>query len=296
MPPPESHRSAHRGAKANAQTLGGRGRGVSAALGIRGADAAGRAGDEGASFGQQSDRCLHSRRAWSARKSDAVAGGGSATLIRRLSLDLTGLPPEPKDVEAFVASRDPRAYEKLVAAATWRRRISANAWRFRGSIWCGLPTRSAFTTTCRCASGRIATTSSTRSTENLPFDQFTREQLAGDLLPDSTITQRVASGYNRLTGSAARAAFRTRSISRNMPRIACAPRRRCGWARRSRARSATTTNSIRSRSRISTRFAAIFADLKEKGAYNLSGGFTRENLTEESIFDTPGQKQRHGGA
>ena len=119
------------------------------------------------------------------------------TLIRRLSLDLTGLPPEPRDVEAFVKSRDARAYEKLVdkylASPAYAERMTlpwldwvryADTIGFHGdcdfSVW---PYRDYVLRAFR---------------DNKPFDQFTREQLAGDLLSNATDDQRVASAYNRL--------------------------------------------------------------------------------------------------
>jgi len=119
------------------------------------------------------------------------------TLIRRLSFDLTGLPPKPEDVKKFVNSRDPKAWEKLVRdllasrhygermAVPWLDLVRyADTVGYHGdmnySVW---PFRdyaiNAFN-------------------NNMRFDQFTREQLAGDLLPDATAQQKVASGYNRL--------------------------------------------------------------------------------------------------
>jgi len=75
------------------------------------------------------------------------------TLIRRLSLDLTGLPPDARDVETFVASRIADW-----SGSTWRRRISANAWRSRGWISSGSRTRLDFIMMSPCESGRTATT------------------------------------------------------------------------------------------------------------------------------------------
>jgi hypothetical protein len=119
------------------------------------------------------------------------------TLIRRLSFDLTGLPPTPEDVRAFVNDKDPNAYEKLVdkllAGPHYGERMAVwwldlvryadtigyhsdnpmNVWPYRDYVI------RAFNT-------------------NMPFDQFTIEQLAGDLLPKPTHWQRVASAYNRL--------------------------------------------------------------------------------------------------
>ncbi len=118
------------------------------------------------------------------------------TLIRRVSLDLTGLPPTPAEVEAFVNDRSPDAYgklvDKLLAKPQWgehRGRYWLDAARYADThglhidnyreIW---PYRDwvirAFN-------------------RNLPFDQFTIEQLAGDLLPAPSVDQQIASGFNR---------------------------------------------------------------------------------------------------
>ena len=118
------------------------------------------------------------------------------TLIRRLTLDLTGLPPTIKEVDAFVADRRSDAYEQLVErllasphyGERWARHW-LDAARYADtngyekdrprSIW---PYRdwviSAFN-------------------RDLPFDQFAIEQLAGDLLPNPTLDQRVATGFLR---------------------------------------------------------------------------------------------------
>lgn len=118
------------------------------------------------------------------------------TLVRRLSLDLTGLPPTLEDVDRFLADRDPNAYEKLVErllasphyGERWGRHwldvaryADTNGFEkdLPRSIW---PYRdwviSAFN-------------------RDLPFDQFTIEQLAGDLLPNPGLDQRVATGFLR---------------------------------------------------------------------------------------------------
>ena len=62
-----------------------------------------------------------------------------------------------------------------------------------------MPTPTAITSTIIATSGSTATGSSTPSTANLPFDRFTVEQVAGDLLPDATVDQKIASGFNRNT-------------------------------------------------------------------------------------------------
>src|SRR5690606_21160263 len=118
-------------------------------------------------------------------------------LVRRLYFDLIGLPPPPAVVDTFVADPSDTTYEKLVddllASPHFGERLAmmwldlvrfADTVGYHGdqthNIW---PYRDyvihAFNT-------------------NMPFDQFTREQLAGDLLPDASEDQLIASGYNRL--------------------------------------------------------------------------------------------------
>lgn len=118
------------------------------------------------------------------------------TLIRRVSLDLTGIPPTPAEVEVFLADRSPEAYGKLVdrllASPRFGERMAQDwldAARFADSngyqvdrdreMW-------AWREWVIKAFNR-----------NLPFDQFTLEQLAGDLLPDPTLDQKTATGFHR---------------------------------------------------------------------------------------------------
>jgi hypothetical protein len=119
-----------------------------------------------------------------------------ATLIRRVSLDLTGLPPTPAEVDAFVRDTSPDAYEKVVdrlltsprfgerMAVRWldaARYADTNGyqsdgerfmWRWRDWVIDAL-------------------------NRNLAFDQFAIEQLAGDMLPGATLEQKIATGFNR---------------------------------------------------------------------------------------------------
>jgi cytochrome c553 len=121
---------------------------------------------------------------------------GRATLLRRVSLDLTGLPPTPKEIAAFLADRAPDAYEKrvdaLLASPHYGERLAMQ--------WLDLA-RYADTHGYHIDSHRemwhwrdwvIETFN-----RNLPFDQFIVDQLAGDLLPSPTVEQRIATGFCR---------------------------------------------------------------------------------------------------
>jgi len=119
-----------------------------------------------------------------------------ATLARRLALDLTGLPPMPEIVEGFVADKSPNAYERLIdtfledpAYGEHQARFWLDAARYADThglhfdnyreIW---PYRDwvidAFNS-------------------NKPFDEFTVEQIAGDMLPEATRAQKIATGFSR---------------------------------------------------------------------------------------------------
>ena len=124
-----------------------------------------------------------------------------ATLLRRLSLDLTGLPPTPRQLDAFLADTRQRAYKQLVDdlldskhyGEKWARpwldlaryadsdgyetdQLRPWAWRWRHWVIEAL-------------------------NRDMPFDEFTIEQLAGDLLPSAKVEQQVATGYHRNTVS-----------------------------------------------------------------------------------------------
>jgi len=118
------------------------------------------------------------------------------TLARRLALDLTGLPPEPEVVEAFVEDPSSDAYEKLV-----ERLLDSPHWgEHRGRYWLDA---ARYADTHGIHFDNYREMWSYRDwvirafNRNLPFDQFTIEQLAGDLLPGATLEQIVASGFNR---------------------------------------------------------------------------------------------------
>jgi hypothetical protein len=118
------------------------------------------------------------------------------TLIRRVTLDLTGLPPAPSEVEAFVNDKSPNAYEKVVD----RLLASPHYGEHRARYWLD--------------AARYADTNGYHFdnyremwpyrdwvirafNDNIPFNRFALEQLAGDLLPNATLDQKVASGFER---------------------------------------------------------------------------------------------------
>ena len=119
------------------------------------------------------------------------------TLVRRLNFDLTGLLPTPAEVDQFLRDENPNAYESLVNRLLSKPQYGEQLAMY----WLDLV--------------RYADTSGYHADENvsiwpyrdyvikafndnMPFDQFTLENLAGDLLPNATSAQKVAAGYNRL--------------------------------------------------------------------------------------------------
>jgi hypothetical protein len=118
------------------------------------------------------------------------------TLARRLSLDMTGLPPAPVDVEAFVKDTSPDAYEKYVDSL-----LRSPHWgEHRGRYWLDV---ARYADTHGIHMDNFRENWAYREwviralNRNMPFDEFTIEQLAGDLLPSRTLDQVVASGFNR---------------------------------------------------------------------------------------------------
>ncbi len=118
------------------------------------------------------------------------------TLVRRLSLDLTGLPPKLEQVDAFLADGSADAYERLVD----RLLASPDYGEHMATFWLD--------------AARFADTNGYQNdfqrsmwlwrdwvikayNDNMPYDTFVIEQLAGDMLPDATIDQKIATGFNR---------------------------------------------------------------------------------------------------
>lgn len=119
------------------------------------------------------------------------------TLLRRLSLDLTGLPPTVAEVEAFLRDKDPKAYEKqverLLRSPHYGERMAVpwlDAVRFTDTVgYHGDQNQNIFPYREYVINA---------FNNNKRFDQFTIEQLAGDLLPNPTTEQIIATGFNRL--------------------------------------------------------------------------------------------------
>ena len=133
-------------------------------------------------------------------------------LIRRVTLDLTGLAPTPEETAAFVADNSPDAYEKLVD-----RLLATPAYAEKQAVRWLDAVRYADTAGYHSDGTRPAwpyrdyVLQSFR--ENKPFDVFTREQLAGDLMPNPTVEQKVASAYNRMGRTSARRRLATQRVS-----------------------------------------------------------------------------------
>lgn len=174
------------------------------------------------------------------------------TLIRRLHVDLTGLPPAPAEVAAFERDPSPDAYARLVErilqsphhgermAIGWLDVVRyadtigyhsdnpRNVWPYRDWV--------------------------IRSfNANKRFDRFTLEQIAGDLLPDANRETRVGSAFNRLLLSTEEGGAQPRDYESRMLTDRVRAVGPLGSGKQRAAPSVTTTNSIRSRSVISTR-------------------------------------------
>ena len=118
------------------------------------------------------------------------------TLLRRVTFDLTGLPSAPREIDAFLADTSPRAFEKvidrLLASPRYGERMALDwldAARYADSHGYSLDRRRVMWPWRDWVIGSF--------NDNMPFDRFAVEQIAGDLLPDSTVDQQVATGFNR---------------------------------------------------------------------------------------------------
>ena len=121
----------------------------------------------------------------------------AATLARRLHFDLTGLPPSPRLAKRLASDTSPEAYARVVYELLASPRFGERL----ATYWLDL-VRYADTVGYHGDQDHAITPYRDwvikAFNDNLPFDQFTAEQLAGDLLPNATMNQKIASGYNRL--------------------------------------------------------------------------------------------------
>jgi len=125
------------------------------------------------------------------------ADSDRVTLIRRIYFDLIGLPPSPKAVAAFLADKDEDAIERVIDDL-----LASDRFGERMAVyWLDLVR---YADTVGYHGDQDHSISPYRDyvidafNDNMPFDQFTREQLAGDLLFDATLDQKIATGYNRM--------------------------------------------------------------------------------------------------
>lgn len=140
-----------------------------------------------------------------------------ASLIRRLSFDITGLPPTAKEVKAFIDDKDPKAYENLIHRLFKRPAHGEHMATF----WMD---------SARYADSNGGHHDTNRSIwpwrdwvikayqNNMSFDQFTIEQIAGDMLPNASAEQKIATGFHRNTmyiyeGGADPEEFRTKAVA-----------------------------------------------------------------------------------
>src|SRR6266849_1742293 len=117
-------------------------------------------------------------------------------LIRRVTLDLTGLPPTPAEVDAFLNDNSPEPYEKVVdrllASPRYGERMAQrwlDAARYADT--------NGYQTDAERSMWRWRDWVIDAFNRNMPFDRFTIEQIAGDMLPNATLDQKIATGFNR---------------------------------------------------------------------------------------------------
>jgi hypothetical protein len=209
------------------------------------------------------------------------------TLVRRVGLDLLGLPPQPEEVEAFVRDRRPEAYERLVD----RLLASPHYGERMAQSWLDLVR---YADTVGYHGDQDVTVWPYRDyviqsfNRNKRFDLFTREQLAGDLLPKAGPEQLVASAYNRLGMMSAeggvqdkeyRAKYAAERV-RNASVVWLGQTMGCAECHDHKFDPILQKDFYR--------FAAFFADLKEQGFYG--GGFGQNDWGPSMKLPTDAQK------
>ncbi|MGD9647970.1 MAG: DUF1553 domain-containing protein [Pirellulales bacterium] len=214
-----------------------------------------------------------------AERADAV------TLARRLAFDLTGLPPTPQDVALLSADPSDYAYQSYV-----ERSLASPHFGERMAVyWLDLVR---YADSCGYHSDIAVPISPYRDyviaafNDNMPFDRFTREQLAGDLLPDATLAQKIATGFNRLNktteeGGAQDGEYLAKSAAdrvRTTAGVWLAATLGCAECHDHKYDPFTTRDFYS--------FAAIFADVKERGVYKAA------NREPTIAVPTPAQQAR----
>ncbi|MDA1068933.1 MAG: PSD1 and planctomycete cytochrome C domain-containing protein [Verrucomicrobia bacterium] len=197
------------------------------------------------------------------------------TQIRRVYLDLIGLPPSPEEVEAFMKDRSSRAYEKVVD-----RLLSSKRYGEKMAIHWLDAVRYSDTVGYHGDQERDATPYRDyvieSFNENKPYDQFTIEQIAGDLLPNPTLKQLVASSYNRINQLSREGGIQDKEYVKKYQ------------AERVRTTATTWLGSTMAccechdhkfdpfKTKDFYSMAAFFADILEKGAYTGNGAYQEE--------------------
>ena len=189
------------------------------------------------------------------------------TLIRRLSFDLLGLPPTVEQVEAFLSDERDDAWSRLVDSFLQSPRFGERMTVY----WLDLVR---YADTVGYHGDQNVSVSPYRDyviqafNSNMPFDQFTREQLGGDLLPDPTQQQLVASGYNKLGMMSAEGGVQPKEYLakyaadrvRTAGSVWLGATIGCAECHDHKFDPFTTKDFYR--------FAAFFADIKERGLYS----------------------------
>jgi hypothetical protein len=188
-------------------------------------------------------------------------------LVRRAFFDLIGLPPSPAEVERFVEDHREGAWENLID----RLIVSPHFGERMAIYWLDLVR---YADTVGYHGDQDVSVSPYRDyvinafNSNMPFDQFTREQLAGDLLPDPTRDQLIASGYNKLgmmsaEGGAQPKEYLTKYASdrvRTASTVWLGSTLGCAECHDHKFDPFTQSDFYR--------FASFFADIKERGLYS----------------------------
>jgi hypothetical protein len=131
-----------------------------------------------------------------AEKLTPAPEAAKTTLLRRVSLDLTGLPPSPEELDRFLADSSPDAYERAVD----RLLASPHYGERWARPWLDLARyadTNGFEKDNRRSIWKFRDWVIDALNQDMPFDRFTIEQIAGDMLPNATVEQKIASGFHR---------------------------------------------------------------------------------------------------